>query len=89
MGVDGALRAFFVDHDADDLDVIGGIEFFQNFFGIRRLGDGVGGDERDGIDVLKARADQGLEIVGFKFGRDLAFEALPGIARAFDKFDLF
>ena len=63
LGGDGALRAFFVDHDADDLDVIGRIEFFENVFGVGHLRDGVGRDERDGVDVLEAGADQGLQIV--------------------------
>ncbi len=45
LRIDRALGAFFVDDDADDLDVIGRIEFFQDFFGVGHLRDGVGRDE--------------------------------------------
>ena len=31
------LRSFFVDHDADNLYIIGRIEFFQDFFRVRHL----------------------------------------------------
>ena len=37
LRVDGALRTFFVDHDADDLHIIGRIEFLQHFFRVRHL----------------------------------------------------
>jgi hypothetical protein len=36
--------------------------------------------------MLEAGGDQRLEIVGLEIGRDLALEALPGIAGAFDEF---
>jgi len=51
------------------------------------LRDSVGRDEADGVNVLEASGDQGLEIVGLQVGGDLAFEALPGIAGAFDELD--
>src|ERR1019366_3424976 len=85
LGRDRSLRAFFVDHDADDFHIVGRIEFFQNHFGVGHLWDSVGRDKADGVDVLEAGRDQGLEIVGLQFSRDLSLEALPGIAGALDQ----
>ena len=50
-------------------------------------GTAFGETKADSVDVLETGADQGLQIVDLEIGRDLAFEALPGIARTFDEFD--
>ena len=63
LGIDGPLRAFFIDHDADDLHVVRRIEFLQYFFRVRHLRHGFGRHERYRVDVLESRADQGLQIV--------------------------
>ena len=88
MRLDGPLRALFVDHDADDLDIIGRIEFLQYFFRVRHLRHGFGRHERDGIDVLESRTDQGLQVSPLDVRRNLSLQPLPGIARTFDEFNL-
>ena len=65
---DGALRAFFVDHDADDLHVVGRVEFFQNFFGVGHLRYGFRRDEGYRVDMLEPGADQGLQIGALDVG---------------------
>ena len=84
MSLGGPLRAFLVDHDADDLDVIRRIEFLQHFFGIRHLWHGFRRHERDSIDVLETRADQSLQVSALDVRRNVALQPLPGIARTFD-----
>ncbi len=86
MRIDGPLRALFVDHDADDLHVVGRIEFFQHFFRVRHLRHGLGRNERDCIDVFESSADQGLQVGALDVRRNQAFQPLPGIAGAFDQF---
>src|ERR1039458_1603224 len=85
LGRDRPLSALFIDHDTDDFHVVGRIEFLQNLFGVGHLWDSVGRNEADGVNVLEAGRDQGLEIVGLQISRDLAFESLPRIAGALDQ----
>src|SRR5580658_10607510 len=87
-GGDGALCAFFIDDDADDFDVLGRVEKLKHGFGIRHLRDGGGGDEADGVNVLKAGGDEFAQVGGLGFGRDMRGDALPGIAGAFDELDV-
>src|SRR5882762_2740193 len=53
FGLDGALRSLFIHRDADDLDVVGWIEFFEDLFRIRHLRDCLRRHERDGINMLE------------------------------------
>jgi hypothetical protein len=39
--------------------------------------------------MFETSGDQGLKIVGLELGRDLTFEALPGIAGTLNEFDCF
>ena len=57
FGGDGALRAFFIHHDADDFDVLRHIDLFQHVLAIGHLWDGFGRDEANGIDVFESRFD--------------------------------
>ncbi len=87
LRLDRPLRAFLVDHDGDDLNVIGRVEFFEHRFGVRQLGHGLGRDERHRVNVLEPGADQGFQVVNFQVAGDLALESLPRVARALDEFD--
>ena len=84
LGGDGAVGAFFVDHDADDLDVVGRINLLQHFFRVGHLRHGLGRDERHGVNALEPGADQRAQVGSLDLGRDLAREALPGVAGTFD-----
>ncbi len=83
-GVNRTLRALFVDHDPNDLDIIRGIELLEHFLRIGHLRDRFRGDERYRIDVLETRADQGFQVVGLQVGGDGQFQALPSVAGTFD-----
>ena len=48
---DGPLRALFVDHDADDFDIVGRIEFFQYIFRVGHLRHRIRGNETDRVNV--------------------------------------
>src|SRR5262249_27586056 len=85
--LDGALSAPGVHDDADDFDVVWRIKFFEDVFGVGHLRDRVRGYERDSVNVLEASADECFQVIHFDVRGDLAFEALPSIARAFDELD--
>ena len=87
MRVDRSLRTFFVDNDADDLHVVGRIDLFQHFIGIGHLRDGIGRDERDGVDVLESGLDESPQIGNFDVSRNPPFEPLPGIPRTLDQLE--
>ena len=86
LGGNGPLRALLVDHDPDNFNIIGRIEFFQYFLRIGHLRNGFRRDKRNRIDVLEPRADQGLQIVRLDVSRNLPFQPLPGIARTLNEF---
>jgi len=86
----GAFKTFFVDDDANDLwergSVGKGIEqATHHFFAVGHLLDVFGRDEADGVDVLKSRGYKLTQVVHFRFRGDYFWEALPGVARAFDE----
>src|SRR5262249_42732169 len=85
--LDGALRALGVHDDGDDFDLLWRIEFFEDVFGVSHLRDRVRGNQRDGVNVPEASADECFQVIHFDVRWDLAFEALPSIAWAFDELD--
>jgi hypothetical protein len=80
----GALSAFFVYHDPDDLDIVRQVDLFQHFFAVRHLRNGFGRNKADRIDVFEPRVNQGAQVTGFDLRRNLTAEALPRVAWAFD-----
>src|ERR1700733_7371954 len=86
LSADGPLRAFLVDHNPDDLHIIGRIELLQDFFGVRHLRYRLRRDEGDGINGLETIADQGFQVVRLEARGDLPGKPLPGIARTCDEF---
>ncbi len=85
-GGDRALRAFLIHHNANNLDIVGRIKLFQHFFRVGHLRHSFRRDERNRINMLESRADQGFQIVGLDVSGDLPLQPLPGIARTFDEF---
>ena len=83
----GALSAFFVHHDPDDLDVVRQVDLFQHFFAVGHLRNRLGRNKADRIDVFEPRVNQGAQVTGFQFGGNLPAEALPRVAWAFDQCD--
>ena len=87
IGRDSAFGAAFVHHDADDLDVVGRIEFAQHRLRIGHLRHGFRRYEGYRVDMFEPGSDQCLEIFDLGRRRDLSGQSLPGVAWAFDKFD--
>ena len=81
----GALSAFFVHDDPDDLDVIRQVDLCQDFFAVGHLRNGLGRNKADRIDVFEPGVNQGTQVTGFQFGRNLPAKALPRVAWAFDQ----
>ena len=87
FGRNRALRALFIDHDADNLRVVRRIKFLQHLFRVRHLRNCSRRYERPGINVLEAGANQGLQIIRLDVGGNLHLQSLPGISWTFDEFD--
>ena len=86
-GADGALGAFAIDDDADDLNVRRRFEQFENLLGVGHLRNGCGRDEADCIDVGESGMDKAAKVSGLGLRRDDRRQPLPGVARALDEFD--
>ena len=84
-GGNGAVRAFLVHYDADDLDVIRRPELLEYLFAVGHLRHGLWRDEAHGVDVFETGPDERAQVLDLNFGRNLPLEALPGVARAFDE----
>ena len=87
FGCNSSLGAFFIHHNADDFDVVGQIDLLEHLLAIGHLRNDFGRNKTHSVDVLKARRDQCAEVARLEFSRDLPFETLPGVSRAFDQFD--
>ena len=93
LGADGALETLFIDDDADDFGKVcfvrqGVDETGHDFFAVGHLGDVLRGYKANGVDVLEAGKQKLFEIGDFGVGRDEVWEALPGVAGAFDERNL-
>ena len=84
-GGNGAVRAFLVHDDADDLDVVRRGELLKHLFAVRHLRHSLRRNEAHGVEVLETRADERAQILNLNFRRNLSLEALPGVARTFDE----
>ena len=87
LGGNGALCAFLINDDSDDLDVIRRVELLQHFLAVRHLRDSLRRNEAHGINVLEPRVDQRAQVLDFYFDRDLSLETLPSVPGALDKLD--
>jgi hypothetical protein len=85
-GVHGALGTLGVDDDADDLDLFGSVEVFEDELGVGHLRDGGFGDEAHRIQMLEACGDEGAEVLGLDLREHDLRQGLPGVAGTFDNF---
>src|SRR5262249_47474721 len=76
---DSAIRTFFIDHDADDLDVVGWIKLLEDLFRVGHLRDGFWRNKRDCVDVLESRSNERTKVLDFDRGGYLRLQALPGV----------
>src|SRR5438270_452970 len=81
---DCALGALFIDHDANDFHIVRRVELIENLFAVRHLRDGFWRNKTHGVDVFEAGVNQAAKILNFQLSRDLARQALPGVARTLD-----
>src|SRR6266480_6545692 len=87
FGGNTALGTLLINHDGDNLHVLRHIDLLQHLFTIAHLWNCLWRDKTYSIDVLESRCDQRAQITRLKFRRDLAFQPLPGVPRAFNQFD--
>ena len=81
LGFDRALRALFIDHNADDLDVVRRFELFEDLFTVRHLRNRFWRNKTNRVDIFEAGPDERAEVLNLEFPRDLARQSLPGVAR--------
>src|SRR5580658_2156745 len=84
---DRALRALFVDYDANDLDLRWRIENFQHALRVGHLRNSRPRDEADCVDMHEPGVNEAAQICGLGSGRNIDRQALPCVARALNDFD--
>src|SRR5439155_10601675 len=89
LGCNGALGAFFVHNDTDNLNFLRCAKLLEDPFTVRHLWHGFRRDEANRINMSETRHDQLAQVLYLPFSRDTTRKPLPCVARTFDKLDGF